>query len=215
MKQKYEQSLEIMDNEAVSPESVDSLINDKDSHDAWYRFHLIRDVIQDKTSDVIAPDLHIRIAEAIADEPTLLVPDARREVAGWRRKITQWGEQLTSYAIAASVTTFILFSVQQMQTPEIENSSAITTLELIEPTDYQLANNELSPMQENLLDLSRMSSIYGGQHMGKYVQGVNYSIAIPLKPITEKKVLEPETTEIVTSDIESPEQSETDKPEQP
>ena len=26
--------------------------------------------------------------------------------------------------------------------------------------------------------------------MGKYVQGVNYSVAIPLMPITEKKVLD-------------------------
>lgn len=196
-------SLSIMDNESVSHEAIDSVIKNESSRDSWYRWHLIRDLIQNKTADFVAPDLHLRIAQAIAEEPTLMVPAARREVSNWRRKISQWGEQLTSYAIAASVTTFILYSVQQIQTPSLENSSAITTLELIEPTDYQIAN-QASPLQEQLLDYSRMSSIYGGQHMANYVQGVNYSVAIPLRPLAEKQVLK----------LSTPEESNDDKDKQ-
>ena len=195
MNNKTELASRLMDNDAVDISTVDELIaehkqTEKDT--SWYSFHLIRDVLQAKTSDFIAPDLHLKIAEAIAEEPTLMVPEAHKELNSWRRKLSEWGEQLTSYAIAASVCTFILYTVQQVQTPELEVPSAITTLELIEPTDYQIAN-QTSPFQEQLLDISRMSTIYGGQHMGKYVQGVNYSVAIPLKPITEKKVLELDT----------------------
>lgn len=196
MNKKTELASQLMDNETIDVSMVDELIaeqkrsaNNASSDDSWYNFHLIRDVLQGKTPEFVAPDLHLKIAEAIAEEPTLMVPEAHREIKGWRRKISEWGEQLTSYAIAASVCTFILYSVQQIQTPDVEAPSAIATLELIEPTDYQIAN-QTSPLQEQLLDISRMSTIYGGQHMGKYVQGVNYSVAIPLKPITEKRVLD-------------------------
>jgi hypothetical protein len=173
-------------------------MKDEQQADAWYRFHLIRDLMQNKTADIIAPDLHLRIAQAVAEEPTLMVPAAHKELKTWRRKISELGEQLTSYAIAASVCTFILYSVQQIQTPEVETNSAITTLELIEPTDYQIAN-QISPLQEQLLDISRMSTIYGGENIGQYAQGVNYSVAIPLKPLTEKQLLELPTPEEQTS----------------
>ncbi len=183
---------QLMDSEAVDAQAVNDLMRDQSQHDSWNSFHLIRDLMQGKTADFVAPDLHLRIAEAIAEEPTLMVPAARREVNSWRRRISEWGEQLTSYAIAASVTTFILYSVQQIQTPTPETPSAITTLELIVPSDYQIAN-QTSAFQESLLDFSRMSTIYGGQHMNRYVQGVNYSVAIPLQAITEKRVLELES----------------------
>lgn len=196
MNKKTELASQLMDNEAIDITMVDALVaeqkrsaNNATADDSWYSFHLIRDVLQGKTPEFVVPELHVKIAEAIAEEPTLMVPEAHREINGWRRKISEWAEQLTSYAIAASVCTFILYSVQQIQTPDIEAPSAITTLELIEPTDYQIAN-QTSPLQDELLDISRMSTIYGGQHMGKYVQGVNYSVAIPLKPITEKRVFE-------------------------
>ena len=204
MKKDTELASQLMDNESVDSYAVDELLNNKEQRDAWYEFHLIRDVMQGKTSDFVAPDLHIRIAEAIAEEPTLMVPEARRELKGWRRKIGEWSEQLTSYAIAASVTTFIVFSVQQIQTPTDESPSAITTLELIEPTEYQIAN-QTSPLQEQLLDISRMSTIYGGQHMNDYIQGVNYSVAIPLQSITEMNVLD------LDDDAESAETDDEDK----
>lgn len=185
MKKDTELASQLMDYESVDSKAVDDLINNEHQQQSWSDFHLIRDLMQGKTSEFVAPDLHIRIAQAIAEEPTLMVPAAVREVKSWRRRFSEWGEQLTSYAIAASVTTFILYSVQQIQSPPLDTPSAITTLELIEPSDYQIAN-QTSAFQEQLLDISRMSTIYGGQHMERYIQGVNYSVAIPLEPVTER-----------------------------
>jgi len=204
MSSNLEQLSELMDAESASQQDVEDLLQAKENHDSWASFHLIRDLLQNKTAEYVAPNLHLRIAEAIAEEPTLLVPEARKEMKNWRQKLTQWGEQLTSYAIAASVTTFILYSVQQIQTPLPENSSAITTLQLIEPSEYQIANTN-SPLQEKLLDFTRMSSIYGSQVMAPYVQGVNYSNTITLKPITEKKVLE--VQQPTESEVKTEEQS--------
>ncbi|MBT8449374.1 MAG: hypothetical protein KJO69_06770 [Gammaproteobacteria bacterium] len=191
MSQTNETYTSIMDNESFSQKDVDALLADDSQREQWTSFHLISDLMQNKTADVVAPTLHQRIAVAIADEPTLMLPDAVREVKAWRRTVTNWLEQVGSYAVAASVTIAILYGIQLNQAPQtLQPTTAGKTLELLQPENY-VVSKEISPLQEQLLDISRMSSIYGGQTVAPYVRGVNYSIEIPLKPIVKKAQPEP------------------------
>ena len=100
-----------MDNESLSHKDVDALVADAEQREQWTTFHLIRDLMQGKTADVVAPAFHQRVALAIADEPNLMVPDAIKELKGWRRNVVAWMEQLGSYAVAASVTVAILYGL--------------------------------------------------------------------------------------------------------
>lgn len=186
MSQTNEHISSVMDNESLSPRDVDAILADTKARDTWTSYHLIRDLMQDKTADVVAPSLHEQIAMAIANEPSLMVPAAVKDVKSWRKTVSAWAEQLTSYAVAASVTIAILYGIQLNQPQEtLQPTTASKTLELQQPENYQ-ASNEITPLQEQLLDISRMSSIYGGQNVGRYVQGVNYSIEVPLKPVVKK-----------------------------
>ena len=193
MSQTNEHISSIMDNESLSQKDVDALMADADQRDTWTSFHLIRDLMQDKTASVVAPSLHEQIAQAIANEPSLMVPTAVKDVKSWRRTMSAWAEQLGSYAVAASVTVVILYSLQLTQAPQnVQPVTAGKTLELTQPENYQ-ANASVTPLQEQLLDISRMSSIYGNGTVAPYVKGVNYSIEVPLKPIVKK----PEATKSV------------------
>lgn len=179
----------IMTNELASDVELEALIRDPEMRSIWARFHLVSDLIKDQVAEVIDPQLDSRIFAAIQSEPELLVPSARRQMSAWRTTIKSFSEQATGFAIAASVTAIMVFAVQTLNnpsTPKIENS-AITSLQLLNVDSSLITEQpEYTNVQEFLLDYTRQGSLYGLQDMTPFVSVVNYSVAVPLKPTSDK-----------------------------
>jgi len=190
VEQKRQYVSAIMDDIISSETDVEDLISDPEMRSIWSRFHLVRDIIQGDLPEVIDPEMDIRIAQAIQDEPVLLVPSARNQVATLGANVRNWAEQATSFAIAASVMALMIFGAQFMNSPEsvkIDNS-AITSLELLNvDVDNSLIDTktEYTHIQEFLLDQTRTHSQYGLQYMTPYVSVVNYTIPVILKPTSD------------------------------
>jgi len=180
---------DIMDDVMDSDTDVDTLISDPEMHSIWSRYHLVRDVLQGDLPEAIDPEMDARIAMAIQSEPTLLVPDARNQVASIGSQVKNWAEQATSFAIAASVMAIMIFGAQTLNTPEsvkIDNS-AITSLELLNVNNTLIADKtQYTDIQELLLDHTRNVSLYGLQYLTPYVSTVNHTIPVILKPTSDR-----------------------------
>ncbi|MCP4270848.1 MAG: hypothetical protein GY781_02615 [Gammaproteobacteria bacterium] len=180
---------DIMDDMMDSDTDVDTLIHDPEMRSIWSRYHLVRDVLQGDLPEAIDPEMDVRIAMAIQSEPTLLVPDARNQVASIGSHIKNWAEQATSFAIAASVMAIMIFGAQTLNTPESVNldNSAITSLELLNVDNTLIADKtEYTEIQEILLDHTQTQSLYGLQHLTDLVSVVNYTIPVILKPTSDR-----------------------------
>jgi len=190
VEQKRQYVSAIMDDVISSETDVEDLINDPEMRSIWSRFHLVRDVIQGDLPEAIDPEMDLRIAQAIHNEPVLLVPSARNQVATLGSNIKNWAEQATSFAIAASVMAVMIFGAQYLNAPDaikIDNS-AITSLELLNvDVDNSLIDTktEYTGIQEFLLDQTRTHSQYGLQYMTPYTNVVNYTVPVILKPTSD------------------------------
>ena len=80
----------------------------------WERYHLMGDVMRGETSDVINFDLSAQIASAIADEPTILAPQANNNFTSKiKAKVVQFAKPFGQMAIAASAAGLMVMGVQQ------------------------------------------------------------------------------------------------------
>ncbi len=191
VEQKQQYVSAMMDDVIASEAEVEELINDPEMRSIWSRFHLIRDVLQGDLPEAIDHNLDIRIAQAIQNEPALLVPGARKQVATIGTHIKHWTEQATSFAIAASVVAVMIIGAQMMNMPQsVEtDNSAITSLELLNvDVDNSLIDTktEYTGIQEFLLDHTREHSIYGLQYLTPDVSVVNQTVPVILKPTSDK-----------------------------
>ncbi|PCJ49538.1 MAG: hypothetical protein COA74_05110 [Gammaproteobacteria bacterium] len=186
----------IMDSDNISEQDVDQLINDSETRSIWSRFHLVRDIIKGEVPKNLDLDFDQKVSSVILEEPTLLVPSARRksEKAIPTRSplvtnIREWAQQGTGLAIAASVTAIMVFGVQHLNSPQVNDfsASAITSLEFLEVDSLDLANKlqlveqpTYTKLQEDLLDVTRNRSQYGLQFLKPQVSVVNHSVTVPL-----------------------------------
>lgn len=115
-----------MDDE-IHPEVLASLKQDDEARGRWMRYHLIRDVLSGHTEALPSSDFAGRVSAALRDEPTVL-----RQV---RRGIGHTVKQVAGLAIAATVATVAVLTVQQ---------SDISPGSVTAPA--QLATNGTSPV---------------------------------------------------------------------
>ncbi len=115
--QQYEKLSAIIDGELdVDDKLIHALDNDEALRDRWQRYHLIRDSLTHQLPEQGMPDISARIAAALEDEPTVLAPVHRR--------ISQTiMKQAAGLAVAASVATIAVMSVQTSQVAENDNGS--------------------------------------------------------------------------------------------
>jgi len=110
---KFETVSSLVDNYQTSEQSFDEIIKDAQSSDTWDRYHLMGDVLRNETSDVINFDLSNSIAEAIANEPTILAPKVKTSfIERAKAKVVQFSKPLGQVAIAASATGLMILGVQ-------------------------------------------------------------------------------------------------------
>ena len=112
-----EQISSIMDDEAVTAESLAQLAQSDENGRTWQRYHLISDCMKGNMPKYLDPGLSARISQAIAHEPTVLAPQKSSP-----HRILK---PVAGFAIAASVAALAILGIQQ-QRPNDTNLPATT-----------------------------------------------------------------------------------------
>lgn len=117
---KFETISSLVDNYRVSEhdleQAIDEMLKDEHLSATWQQYHLIGDVIRDDIPQALQLDLSTQIAEAIADEPSVLAPKNTSKInhqGGFKAKIVQLIKPVGQLAIAASAAGLMIIGVQQ------------------------------------------------------------------------------------------------------
>lgn len=158
---KFESVSSLVDNYQVNDTELDNLTKDKEMSDAWQRYHLISDIIQDDVADALALDLSDDIAAAIAQEPTVLAPKASGHVfASLKAKVVQFAKPVGQMAIAASAAGLMIFGVGQQSNTEEEliPSQVIQTAPfggIANPVSYNTQSNNRQTQKQAYVEQQR------------------------------------------------------------
>ncbi|NMP29969.1 transcriptional regulator [Thalassotalea sp. M1531] len=119
---KFETVSGLMDNYKQDVEKLDSVLNEQESAQRWENYHLIGDVLRDDTPESIRLDLSTQIAQAIAEEPTVLAPRRNKFIQATKAKVVQLAKPFGQVAIAASAAGLMILGVQTTNVAENEQS---------------------------------------------------------------------------------------------
>lgn len=125
---KFETVSALMDNDQQNIEELDRVSEDEQLAQRWENYHLIGDILRDDVPDTIVPDLSAQIAQAIAEEPTVLAPKkskSRELFTAAKAKVVQLGKPFGQVAIAASAAGLMIFGVQQTNVAENDTVAPI------------------------------------------------------------------------------------------
>ena len=155
---------------------LDALRHDPELQQSWQSYHLVRDALSSNLNEGVSTQLHLRIAAAMEDEPTILAPQATKR---------PWAKQAAGLAIAASVAGIAIIGVQQMNGVE----SGPGAQQLAEKQEYirmaptLVAEKTEKPMQGGealdryLVNHNEYSANSGIQGMLPYVRIVGHKAA--------------------------------------
>ena len=104
----------LLDQQPVDEDLLTELTNDDNLNDSWSRYHLIGDIMRGETAEFIDTKLSQNITSAIAAEPTLLAPQAKKTITQKvKAKVIQLSRPIGQFAIAASAAGLMILGVQQ------------------------------------------------------------------------------------------------------
>ena len=110
---KFETVSSCVDNFQHNENAFDEILNDEHLSTTWDRYHLIGDVLRNDIPDILQLDLSSEIANAIADEPTILAPKANNVfVLKLKAKVVEFAKPFGQLAIAASAAGLMVLGVQ-------------------------------------------------------------------------------------------------------
>lgn len=137
---KFENLSSLMDDNQFSTElpkthkSIDCVLKDNDLSDSWQNYHLIGDVLRDEVPQSLQLDLSSQIADAIANEATILSPNSAAVSSSdeptaaeyiqntpqiinasnrFKAKVAKLFKPAGQVAIAASAAVLMIMGVQQ------------------------------------------------------------------------------------------------------
>ncbi len=111
---KFETVSSLVDNYQSDDAVYDELIKDNHMSETWQRYHLIGDSLRDELPESLNLDLSANIANAIAEEPTVLAPIAKPSLGEQvKSKVVQFVKPFGQVAIAASAAGLMVIGVQQ------------------------------------------------------------------------------------------------------
>ncbi|MCO4799753.1 MAG: transcriptional regulator [Colwelliaceae bacterium] len=111
---KFETVSSLVDNYQASDDVFDELVKDNDMSETWQRYHLIGDTLRDELPNSLNLDLSASIANAIAEEPTVLAPVVKATISQTiKAKVVQFSKPFGQVAIAASAAGLMVIGVQQ------------------------------------------------------------------------------------------------------
>lgn len=113
MTDKYEQLSALVDGEHNEKHIIDSLMKDDELKQKWGSYHLVRSCLRKESAMLCEIDLSASIANAIADEPTVLAPKRKRSlpIIG---EVVPFTRQIGQFAMAATVAAVAILGVQQV-----------------------------------------------------------------------------------------------------
>lgn len=118
---KFETISSLVDNyrvdEQSSEQAIEDMLKDERLSSAWQQYHLIGDVIRDEIPPTLQLNLSAQIADAIAEEPSILAPKSINTVSNsqgnFKAKVVQLIKPFGQLAIAASAAGLMIIGVQQ------------------------------------------------------------------------------------------------------
>lgn len=161
-------------------QALAQLAADTDSHDKWQNYHMIGDAMRGELPQTIALDLSQSIADAIEQEPTILVPkqpEAPTEIIAPvtpKSNVVSLFKQFGQYAIAASVALVAVVGVQNYNTsPEMDGAPSPVlntrpTMGSVSPVSYQTGatqNANKGYNKEQITEQRRRINAYIQDHM--------------------------------------------------
>ena len=109
---KFETVSSLVDQQVVGDEYLDDIVESDTLSDTWERYHLIGDVMRDEVAESISLDMSASIADAIAQEPTVLAPKRNAIASKVKAKVVQFAKPFGQVAIAASAAGLMVLGVQ-------------------------------------------------------------------------------------------------------
>jgi sigma-E factor negative regulatory protein RseA len=111
---KFETVSSLVDNYQASDDVFNELVKDNHMSETWQRYHLIGDAMRDELPHSLNIDMSAAIANAIAEEPTVLAPIAKANFSQTvKAKVVQFAKPFGQLAIAASAAGLMVIGVQQ------------------------------------------------------------------------------------------------------
>ena len=163
---KFETVSSLVDNYQANDAMFDEMIKDKHLSDTWDRYHLIGDVMRDDAPASIQLDLSSQIADAIANEPTILAPKASTSTAqNFKAKVVQLIKPVGQIAIAASAAGLMVLGVQQnvAENEVLAPSQVVQTIPLggiADPVSFNYQqNNRVSQKQAYIEQQRRFQAL--------------------------------------------------------
>ncbi|GAA0820558.1 sigma-E factor negative regulatory protein RseA [Colwellia asteriadis] len=148
---------------------IDCILKDEELAQSWQNYHLIGDVLRDEMPQSLQLDLSSQIAEAIANEATILSPNSASVTAvadelsdnvaqeapqviqaqnRFTAKVKEFIKPAGQIAIAASAAVLMVVGVQQ----NVADDAAVTPNQIVQPMPLggyanPVSFNYLSPTQ--------------------------------------------------------------------
>lgn len=112
----------LLDDEQVLDDALlDSLTNNDETKSKWARYNLVSDILNDRDHHKVDSNWFTELSAQLDNEPTVLAPRVSRT---FTQKIVK---QVSGFAVAATVATVAILSVQQAQFSEIDNTTQFAT----------------------------------------------------------------------------------------
>ena len=112
----------LLDDEQVLDDGLlDSLMNNDETKAKWARYNLVSDILNDRDQHKVDSNWFTELSAQLDNEPTVLAPHVSRT---FTQKVVK---QVSGFAVAATVATVAILSVQQAQFSEIDNATQFAT----------------------------------------------------------------------------------------
>ena len=112
----------LLDDEQVLDDALlDSLTTNDETKAKWARYNLVSDILNDREQHKVDSNWFAELSAQLDNEPTVLAPRVSRT---FTQKVVK---QVSGFAVAATVATVAILSVQQAQFSEIDDATQFAT----------------------------------------------------------------------------------------
>lgn len=131
---------------------LDAMRQDPELLTSWSRYHLIRDALHSNLEEQIFPDLSLRVAAALEQEPVILAPQRARR---------PWLRHAAGLAVAASVTGVAILGITNMNE---ENGPVTVAANPVQ--DY-------ARLEQPVATAANSPQVSNGEHLAPYLVNHN------------------------------------------
>ena len=130
--------------ETQTSDVLSKLQQDDELRQRWQRYHVIRDAMTGHVEGQSLPDISASVSQALENEPTVLAPKPKTS------RLQTIYKQASGFAVAATVATVAVITVQQTQVAQNTN---VQTAAVNPPANVQLTtvNSRLDSAVESKL----------------------------------------------------------------